>query len=305
MGWLDKIKSGIRTRSKRELPDGLWTKCDACGSVIYQRDLEEACWTCPQCHHHFRVGSDTYLRVVTNDGYFREIHAGMTAGDPLKFKDKKTYRERVKDYRKATGINEAIRTGEAVIGHHRVALGIMDFRFHGGSMGSVVGEKVARLVDFAMREHLPLVIVSTSGGARMQEGALSLMQMAKTSAKLYQLSQTGLPYISILTDPTTGGTSASFAMLGDINIGEPGAMIGFAGPGIIKETMGRDELPEGFQRAESVMEHGFLDMIVHRKEMRKTLIALLDFLTYHLRKDFDDDGRAQVKRIVPQRRLDL
>jgi acetyl-CoA carboxylase carboxyl transferase subunit beta len=309
MSWLDKIKSGIQTRSKRELPNGLWTKCDACGGIIYQRDLEEAYWTCPQCHHHFRIGSDQYLRVVINEGSFREINAGMTAGDPLKFRDRKTYRERIRDYRKATGMNEAIRTGEAMIGQHPVALGVMDFRFAGGSMGSVVGEKIARLIDSALREYLPLIIVSASGGARMQEAALSLMQMAKTSAKLYQLSQAGLPYISILTDPTTGGTSASFAMLGDVNIGEPGAMIGFAGQPIIKETMGRDDLPEGFQRAESVMAHGFLDMIVPRPEMRKTLIALLDFLMYH-QKSSGNDGRIRARGItylagVHERRLDL
>lgn len=279
MGWLDAVKSGIQTRIKREVPEGLWTKCDSCGRVVYQKDLEEACWTCPHCDHHTRIGSDKYVKAIVNEGSFRETSSELTASDPLKFRDRKSYRERVRDYRKATGMNEAIRTGEAMIGTHKVALGAMDFRFSGGSMGSVVGEKISRLVDLAMRERIPLIIVSASGGARMQEAALSLMQMAKTSAKLYMLSEAGLPYISVMTDPTTGGTSASFAMLGDVNIGEPGAMIGFAGQGIIKETMGRDDLPDGFQRAESVLDHGFLDLIVHRKQMRQTLIKLLDALT--------------------------
>jgi len=279
MNWFDRMKSGLKTRRKKDLPNGVWTKCESCSTILYRKELKNSHWVCHHCGHHFRIGYEEYLKILLDEGTTEELHAQITSADPLRFRAAKRYSDKIKEGKKRTGMNSAIWTGMGHLDGHRVALGVMDFRFIGGSMGSAVGEKIARLIVRAMESRCPLIIVSTSGGARMQEGALSLMQMAKTSAELGQFSETGLPYLSVMTHPTTGGVTASFAMLGDIIIAEPGALIGFAGPRIIKETLQRDELPEGFQRSESVLEHGFLDMIVDRRELKATLSQLLSFLT--------------------------
>jgi len=278
MNWFEKMKKGLKTRIKRDIPNGLWTKCLGCNTILYRRELERSCWVCSHCGHHFRIAGAQYVGLLLDEGTFVETDVEMRAVDPLKFRDRRRYTDRLRDAARETGANSAICTGYGRIGGYAVAIGAMGFGFVGGSLGSVMGEKIRRLIDRAMQMSAPLVIVSSSGGARMQESALSLMQMAKTAAKLTEFSETGLPYVSILADPTTGGTSASFAMLGDINIGEPGATIGFAGQPIIKETLGRDDLPEGFQRSEWVLEHGFLDMIVPRTELRTTVIHLIDLL---------------------------
>lgn len=276
MDWFRR-KKGIATSEKKTIPDGLWVKCDRCGEIIYRPELQKRSYVCPKCHYHFRVTSSEYIAYYFDPDSFDEFNTAIRPADPLKFKDSKRYTERLRAAQKKTGLKDAVVTGTAGINGRRVVVAVMDFSFIGGSMGSVVGEKIARAVDRARETGLPLIVVSASGGARMMESALSLMQMAKTSAKLAQLAQDGLPYISILTDPTTGGTTASFAMLGDINIAEPGALIGFAGQRVIKQTIGQD-LPEGFQTAEFVREHGFIDLIVSRQEMRDTLSRLLGML---------------------------
>jgi acetyl-CoA carboxylase carboxyl transferase subunit beta len=276
MDWFKK-KKGISTAEKKPLPDGLWIKCERCGEIIYRNQLQSRMHVCPKCDYHFRVNSHEYINYIFDKDSFKEFNQHIAPGDPLKFRDKKRYSDRLKDAQKATGLKDAVVTGLATINGQPVVGAIMDFTFIGGSMGSVVGEKIARATDKARQERVPLIIVSSSGGARMMEGALSLMQLAKTSAKLSQLSDEGIPFISILTDPTTGGTTASFAMLGDVHIAEPDALIGFAGQRVIKQTIGQD-LPEGFQKAEFVKQHGFVDMIVHRREMHETLSKLLKIL---------------------------
>ncbi|HIE04758.1 MAG TPA: acetyl-CoA carboxylase carboxyltransferase subunit beta [Candidatus Latescibacteria bacterium] len=279
MKWFERMKKGIRTLTKRELPEDLWVKCEGCGEILYRRELETSLWVCPKCGYHFRIGHKEYINILLDAGSFEEMYAELTSADPLKFKDSKRYTDRVREARRRTGTNSALRTGAGSIEGHPVAFGVMDFGFIGGSMGSAVGEKFVRLVDRAVSDGRPLVVVASSGGARMQEGALSLMQMAKTSAKLTELSEARLPYICVLTHPTTGGVTASFAMLGDVLIAEPGALIGFAGPRVIKQALGLEELPEGFQRAESLLEHGFLDMVVDRRELKKVLAKLLEHFT--------------------------
>jgi acetyl-CoA carboxylase carboxyl transferase subunit beta len=239
--------------------------------------LEQNYYTCHKCSYHFRIGSKEYFNLLLDPRSFKETDAKMRSVDPLGFVDSKRYADRLKDSMRKSGLNEAVRTGTAKINGIAVVVACMDFSFIGGSMGSVVGEKVARAIDRAIKKRLPLVIVSGTGGARMMEAAYSLMQMAKTSAKLAQLSDIGLPYISVMTDPTTGGVTASYAMLGDVNIAEPGALIGFAGPRVIRQTIGRD-LPKGFQRAEFLQEKGFIDIVVHRKDMRETITKLLKML---------------------------
>jgi acetyl-CoA carboxylase carboxyl transferase subunit beta len=276
MDWFKK-KKGISTVEKKTLPDGLWIKCESCGEIIYRSQLQNRMYVCPKCNFHFRVNSADYIKFLFEENSFEEFNEHIEPGDPLKFKDTKKYIDRLKAAQKNTGLKDAVITGYGNIGNHRVVGAIMDFTFIGGSMGSVVGEKIARAIDRANQEHLPLIIVSASGGARMMEAALSLMQMAKTSAKLSQLSDSKIPYISILTDPTTGGTTASFAMLGDVHIAEPGALIGFAGQRVIKQTIGQD-LPNGFQRAEFLRDHGFVDMIVPRMEMKETVGKILNIL---------------------------
>jgi acetyl-CoA carboxylase carboxyl transferase subunit beta len=278
MAWFRRSKENIASATqKREIPDGLWTKCDSCGEIVHKTELEKNLFTCPKCRAHFRIGSKEYFALLLDKGSFKEHDRRMRSGDPLKFADTKKYRDRIPEAIKKTGLQDAIRWGTGTLKGRTVVMAAMDFQFIGGSMGSVVGEKVGRAVDHAWKSKSPLIVVSSSGGARMMEGALSLMQMAKTSAKLARLSEAHVPYISILTDPTTGGVTASFAMLGDVNIGEPGALIGFAGPRVIKQTIGKD-LPPGFQRSEFVLEHGFLDMVVDRREMREAVATLLGHL---------------------------
>lgn len=273
--WFKRTKKGLLGTEKKVIPDGLWIKCPNCSEYLYKRELERNFWVCRQCRYHFRIPSDDYIKVLL-DGEYEEFNSNIKSNDPLKFKALKRYSEQLKSAKLKTGSNDAIKTIEGKIDRHKVILGVMDFRFIGGSMGSVVGEKVARAIDMAREKKFPLIIVSSSGGARMMEGIFSLMQMAKTSAKLARFHEEGGLYISILTDPTTGGTTASFAMLGDIIIAEPGALIGFAGPRVIKQTIGRD-LPEGFQRSEFLLEKGFTDIICERSKLKQLLIKILDF----------------------------
>jgi len=276
MDWFKRDKHGIAPQQKKDLPDGLWIKCEGCGEIIYKKELDKNLYVCMKCNYHFRLKSNKYLKILLDNGEFEVFNEHIRSVDPLKFKGTRRYTEQLKDAIKKTGVNEAVQTGFGRISDKKVVLCIMDFSFIGGSMGSVVGEKIARAIDRAIEQKLPLIILSASGGARMMEGALSLMQMAKTSAFLAKLSDANLPFISIITDPTTGGVSASYAMLGDIIIAEPGALIGFAGPRVIKQTIGQD-LPEGFQRAEFLLKHGFIDAIFPRHELKEKLTQMLGF----------------------------
>lgn len=272
MGWFTRTKEGITTSTeeKKETPEGLWYKCTSCDEIITSEDHENNLWVCPKCQYHEKIGSEEYFAILFDDHKYTEIGADLIAGDPLGFEDTKKYTDRLAKTRKDVGLNDALRAAEGKLDKHMVVIACMDFRFIGGSMGSVVGEKIAMAADQALKRKCPLVIISKSGGARMMEAGFSLMQMAKTSAKLTLLAKKKLPYISVLTDPTTGGVTASFAMLGDLNIAEPKALIAFAGPRVVRETIGRD-LPEGFQTSEFVLEHGFLDKIVERKDLKATL----------------------------------
>jgi len=279
MAWFRRSKEGIASETqKKELPDGMWTKCDQCGEIIHKTEREQNLYTCAKCNTHFRIGSNEYIGFLLDEGSFKEFDRKMRSVDPLKFVDTKRYRDRIPEAIKKTNLHDAVRWGTGRINTHDVVLAVMDFSFIGGSMGSVVGEKISRAIDKAWKSRTPLVIISASGGARMMEGALSLMQMAKTSAKLARLAEARVPYISVMTDPTTGGVTASYAMLGDINIAEPSALIGFAGPRVIKQTIGKD-LPPGFQRAEFLLEHGLVDVVVHRKDLKQTISQLLSLLT--------------------------
>lgn len=276
MAWFKRDSLGLTPQKKKELPDGLWLKCEKCSEIIYKKELDKNLYVCRNCGYHFKMKARTYLKILLDEGHFDEFNSHIKSVDFLKFKDKKKYSDRLKDAVKKTGVNEAVLTGTGKINGKNVVMCVMDFSFIGGSMGSVVGEKIARATAVAIEKKFPLIIISASGGARMMEGALSLMQMAKTSAFLAKLSDHGLPFISILTNPTTGGVSASYAMLGDVNVAEPGALIGFAGERVIKQTIGQD-LPEGFQRAEFLLQHGFVDAIFPRSEMKQKLSELLDF----------------------------
>ncbi|GBD87525.1 acetyl-coenzyme A carboxylase carboxyl transferase subunit beta [bacterium BMS3Abin03] len=278
MPWFKRSKEKISPNSqKKDLPDGLWEKCPGCGEIIHKKQLEANLWTCLKCEYHFRIGSNEYIRVLLDDGSFKEVYKKMRSADPLEFEDTKKYTDRISTTIKKLGLNDAVRVGTGKLNGRQIAFGCMDFKFIGGSMGSVVGEKVARIIDKAYKSKIPLVIVSESGGARMMEGAFSLMQMAKTSSRLARLAEAKIPYISVLTDPTTGGTTASYAMLGDVNIAEPKALIGFAGPRVIKQTIGKD-LPRGFQRSEFLLEKGFADIVVSRKELKDTISRVLDLM---------------------------
>ncbi|MBZ0181253.1 MAG: acetyl-CoA carboxylase, carboxyltransferase subunit beta [Melioribacteraceae bacterium] len=278
MGWFKRSKQNISPDSqKREIPDGQWVKCPECDEIIHVKQHELNLWVCHKCDYHFRIGSDAYILFLFDDGSFKEYDKKMKSGDPLEFTDTKKYKDRINETIKKSGMYDAVRTGIGKINDVKVSFGCMDFKFIGGSMGSVVGEKLARAIDRAYEQKIPMVIISQSGGARMMEGALSLMQMAKTSSRLARLADANLPYISIMTDPTTGGTTASYAMLGDINIAEPKALIGFAGPRVIKETIGKD-LPQGFQRSEFLLEKGFVDLVVHRKELRHKISQLIKYM---------------------------
>ncbi len=276
MAWFRRQKPGLVSQPKKDVPDGLWLKCDGCGEIIYKKQLSENQYVCTQCDFHFKISDQDYIDLLLDKGSFKEINSHLQPIDFLKFKDTKKYSDRLKTAQKKTGSKDAIRTGFGYIAGHQVVFGVMNFAFIGGSMGSVVGEKVARAIDQAHDRKMPLILICATGGARMMESIVSLMQMAKTSAKLARFSDGGGLYIPILTNPTTAGIVASFAMLGDIHIAEPGALIGFAGPRVIKRTIGQD-LPEGFQRAQFQQDHGFVDMVVNRREMRQKLIQILSF----------------------------
>lgn len=278
MSWFRRIKEGITTSTseKKETPEGLWYKCPTCKNIIPTKEHEENLWVCPRCDFHERIGSAEYFEILFDNNEFTELNPNLVSGDPLEFVDTKKYGDRLIDTVKKTGLRDAIRTASGKIDGQPFTIACMDFRFIGGSMGSVMGEKIARAIDYSIQHKTPFMIISKSGGARMMEAAFSLMQMAKTSAKLTRLSEAKVPYISFLTDPTTGGVTASFAMLGDLNIAEPGALIGFAGPRVVKETIGKD-LPKGFQTSEFVLEHGFLDFIVRRTELKKKLSQVLRY----------------------------
>jgi len=272
MSWFKRNKEGITTSTsdKMEVPKGLWVRCSNCKTLYTSEDLQRNNYVCDRCSHHERIGAAEYFELIFDDAKYKELDEKLSSGDPLGFVDTKKYTDRVAATQKATGLKDAIRTAKGKLHGINFVIAAMDFNFIGGSMGSVMGEKIARAIDEAIKTKSGFMIISKSGGARMMEAGFSLMQMAKVSAKLGQLSEAQLPYISYLTDPTTGGVTASFAMLGDINIAEPGALIGFAGPRVVKETIGRD-LPEGFQTSEFLLEHGFLDYIIERTQIRETL----------------------------------
>lgn len=263
---------------KREIPEGLWTKCPKCGTMVFDKELDENLKVCSHCQHHFPIGSRERIHSLVETCTFEEMDAGMTSVDVLTFTGAASYISKLEKYQRETGLKDAVLTGLCRMGEHRVALGVMDFKFLGGSMGSVVGEKLTRLIERATEKEMPLIIVSTSGGARMYEGMFSLMQMAKTCAALAYHAKARLPYVSVLTDPTTAGVMASFASVGDIILAEPGAMIGFAGPRVIKDTT-QAELPPGFQTAEFLLDHGLIDAIVPRKELKPRLIQYLSYLS--------------------------
>ena len=280
MAWFKREKKGIitSTEEKKEAPDGLWNKCPSCKKALHYADQVENKYVCHYCNYHLRIGSKEYFSVLFDNNDFTELFPNVHSGDPLEFKDSKNYTDRLVESMAKTGLKDAIRSAHGKINNLEVVIACMDFNFIGGSMGSVVGEKIARSIDHCIEHKIPFLMISKSGGARMMEAAFSLMQMAKTSAKLALLSKAKIPYVSLLTDPTTGGVTASYAMLGDINISEPGALIGFAGPRVIKETIKRD-LPKGFQTSEFVQEHGFLDFIVDRREMKNKLGIFLKMMT--------------------------
>jgi len=255
--------------------DGLWLKCVSCSEIVYKNQLAENFYVCPKCDNYFKINCDEYVKMLAEPGSFQELFGDIRSTDPLGFKDIKKYAKRLKELHKKLKINEAIKCGFAGMGAHKLCMGVLDFSFMGGSMGSAVGEKITLLVEKAIQMKLPVLIISTSGGARMQEGIFSLMQMAKTAGALQKLSESALPYISVLTNPTTGGVSASFAFLGDVIICEPRALVGFAGPRVIEQTI-RQKLPGGFQRAEFLLEKGQIDMIVERRNLKKTIIRILD-----------------------------
>jgi acetyl-CoA carboxylase carboxyl transferase subunit beta len=278
MAWFFKKKEGEEGDQPKKvvIAEGLWVKCGSCKEIVYRAEVDRAGRVCPKCRYPFRISARERVASLVDEGFFEEREAGLRSRDPLGFKDTKKYTDRLKAARGKTGMEEAVMTGLARIGGYPVALAVFEFAFLGGSMASVVGEKLTRLIELAIQKRVPVLIVSASGGARMQEGILSLMQMAKTSAALRRLDAERLPYISLLTDPTTGGVTASFAMLGDIVMAEPRALIGFAGPRVIAETI-RQPLPEGFQRSEFLLEHGQLDLVVERRELRDTLRRILAF----------------------------
>lgn len=275
MGWFKRLKEGITTatKHKKEAPDGIWHKCDVCKEASTMKEMKENVFICPHCDAHTRIGSHDYFDLLF-DGRYDVLWDNLTALDTLEFVDMKPYTERLEDAVLKTGLKESISVAEGKVNKRPLVVAAMDFRFIGGSMGAVVGEKIARAVDHCIANQIPLMIISKSGGARMMESAFSLMQMAKTSAKLSQLSAARIPFLSLMTDPTTGGVTASFAMLGDVNMAEPGALIGFAGPRVIRETIKQD-LPEGFQNSEFLLDHGFMDFIVHRKDLKERISDLL------------------------------
>lgn len=278
MAWFKRSKENISTDTqKNDMPDGTWVKCPECSEMMHRKQWESNNYICIKCGHHFRIGSREYFSILLDEGSFKEMDKKIRSIDPLHFEDTRPYKKRLEETTKNTQLYDAIRTGTGKINSIDVVIGCMDFDFIGGSMGSVVGEKISRVIDKAIKTKYPLLIISSSGGARMMEGAISLMQLAKTSSKLAKLDDEKIPYISIMTNPTTGGATASFSMLGDINIAEPNALIAFAGPRVVKQATGKD-LPPGFQRAEFLLEHGFIDFIVNRKEMKDKLTQVLNLI---------------------------
>ncbi len=276
MAWFKKSKE-IKTDKKVKIPEGLWVKCESCREIIYKREIEKNLQICPKCNYHFRISARERLALLVDEGSFVEMDAELTSDDPLRFRDKVLYREKLEENRRKTGLGDAAISGEAAVEGMPVILVVMDFSFIGGSMGSVVGEKIVRAAEAALETRRPLVTVASSGGARMQEGIFSLMQMARVSAAVGQLKDNGVLYVSILADPTFGGVTASFAMLGDVIIAEPKSLVGFAGRGVIEQTI-KQQLPEDFQRAEFLLEHGFIDKIVDRKDIKKTIGKIIELL---------------------------
>ncbi|EDP97811.1 acetyl-CoA carboxylase, carboxyltransferase subunit beta [Kordia algicida OT-1] len=278
MAWFKRKEKGIQTstQDKKDTPKGLWYKSPT-GKIVDSEELAKNFYVSPEDGYHVRIGSKEYFEILFDEGKFKELDKNLTSKDPLKFEDSKKYTDRLKAAKEKTGLKDAVKTAVGKSKGKDLVIACMDFKFIGGSMGSVVGEKIARAADYSLKNNIPFMIISKSGGARMMEAALSLMQLAKTSAKLAQLADAGIPYISLCTDPTTGGTTASFAMLGDINIAEPGALIGFAGPRVVRDTTGKD-LPEGFQTSEFLLEHGFLDFISHRKELKNKINLYIDLI---------------------------
>ncbi len=278
MSWFKRSEQGIQTRTeeKKDIPKGLWYKTPS-GKIVETQELADNFYVSPEDEYHVRIGSKEYFEILFDENHYKEINSHIVSKDFLNFSDTKKYKDRLKETKKKSGLKDAIRTAVGKSKGKEIVVASMDFNFIGGSMGSVVGEKIARAIDYAIERHLPFIIISKSGGARMMEGAFSLMQLAKTSAKLAELSESKLPYISLCTDPTTGGTTASFAMLGDINIAEPGALIAFAGPRVVKDTTGKD-LPEGFQKSEFLLEKGFLDFISHRKNLKNKINLYIDLI---------------------------
>ncbi len=278
MAWFKRSKENIATATqKTDVPDGTWIKCSECGEMMHKKQWESNMYLCTKCSHHFRIGSEEYFKILLDEDSFKETDKKMRSMDPLEFEDTKPYKKRLEETIKSTNIIDAVRIGTGKIDGIEVVIACMDFGFIGGSMGSVVGEKISRAIDRSLKTKNPLIIISSSGGARMMEGAISLMQLAKTSTKLAKLDEEKIPYISILTNPTTGGTTASFSMLGDFNIAEPKALIAFAGPRVVKQATGKD-LPAGFQRAEFLLEHGFIDFIVSRKDIKEKISQILNLI---------------------------
>jgi len=279
IAWFKKIRKPKQAveHKRVQVPEGLWVKCNGCKEIIYKKEVLRNSNVCPKCNYHFRISARERLTALFDDGRYQEVDTDIYSIDPLKFRDTKAYKDRLREYREKTGVNDAVINARGTMGGLQVVMSVMEYGFMGGSMGSAVGEKVTRAVERALDEKIPLVVICCSGGARMQEGVLSLMQMAKISAALAKLHAASVPYISVLTDPTTGGVTASYAMLGDLNIAEPKALIGFAGPRVIEQTI-REKLPEDFQRSEFLLEHGMLDFIVERREMRDVLIKCLRLL---------------------------
>lgn len=279
MAWFKRKDKNIQTDQRKEMPEGVWVKVPKTGETVHRRELEDNLWVDPLSGYHFRIGSEEYFSFLFDKGEFEEIGQDIVPTDPLEFEDRKKYSDRLEEYQEKTGHSDAVRVGIGKMNGLDVVITCMDFNFIGGSMGSVVGERIGMAIDHARENEIPLIIISQSGGARMMESVLSLMQMAKTSAKLAQLEESGVPYISLMTNPTTGGVTASFAMLGDFNIAEPEALIGFAGPRVIRQTIGRD-LPDGFQRSEYLLEHGFLDFITPRTQVKSKLTKLIKILLH-------------------------
>jgi acetyl-CoA carboxylase carboxyl transferase subunit beta len=291
--WFRKPKKKLTGEDRRELPTDVFEKCPSCGEILYRARLEQNLFVCPECGHHNRIGAEDYVRLLLDDGDYEEYFEELRSADPLGFVDLKPYNKRLEAAERSAGPGDAVRAVSGNMEGIPVCIAVMDFAFIGGSMGSVVGEKIARLGQRALEERQPFIIVSASGGARMMEGILSLMQMAKTSVVLAQLHEAGIPFVSVLTDPTTGGVTASYAMLGDVHIAEPGALIGFAGPRVIEQTI-RQELPEGFQRSEFLLEHGMIDVIVDRRELKQMIARVLR----HMQglPALEDNGNADIER---------